>query len=37
MFKHDPVQSIHKQLEKEIRPEEVIIETQTDEERWALR
>ncbi|KAI0320074.1 exonuclease V [Amylostereum chailletii] len=29
--------SVHKKLEKQIRPEELVVETTTDEERWALR
>lgn len=30
-------QSVHKVLEREIRPVEVQVEITTDEERWALR
>jgi exonuclease V len=30
-------QSIHKVLEREIRPKEIRVEAVTDEERWALR
>ncbi|THV01421.1 hypothetical protein K435DRAFT_853830 [Dendrothele bispora CBS 962.96] len=29
--------SIHKKLEQEVRPEEVVVEVTTNEERWALR
>lgn len=31
------VQSVHKTLEREIRPVEIRVDVNTDEERWALR
>jgi hypothetical protein len=36
-LKHALVQSVHKELEKEIMPEQVHVRTTSDGERWALR
>lgn len=33
----DPPQSVHKVLEREVKPEEILVEITTPEERWGLR